>query len=278
MLNLTDGGAESLPKVLADLASVRHVYVGEVHLSDAHHAVQLEVAERLQDSGAEIVLAIEWLPGLTQPALDAWTAGELTEAVFLERVQWGRFWGHPFDGYRPIFHWARANRVRIVALNPPPGLAEAVRRGGPEGVPASLRGALPPLDSANDAHRRYFFERMAEAGRAHGHGHSLGPAVLERYYQAQLVRDETMAAGVARLVAESPRRVVVVLAGAGHVDFAHGIPVRAAKSAGPFRIVLPVEAGKIPEAAREVTAKDYPDRRADYAWEAPRVGGVFAHR
>ena len=60
---------------------------------------------------------------------------------------------------------------------------------------------------------------------------------------AQLVRDEWMAAGVARAIQGRPEGVVVVLAGRGHVDYGLGIPDRVTRATGqPYLVVLPTAA------------------------------------
>ena len=62
---------------------------------------------------------------------------------------------------------------------------------------------------------------------------------MDRYYLAQLVRDEFMAAQVASVVEASARGVVGVLAGRGHVDYGLGIPERVRSSVGePYIVVL----------------------------------------
>jgi uncharacterized iron-regulated protein len=69
-------------------------------------------------------------------------------------------------------------------------------------------------------------------------------AMLERFYTAQVVWDETMAEAVAEtLTAPGAPRRIVVLAGDMHVREGLGIPDRAARrGATPYRIVLPVAA------------------------------------
>jgi uncharacterized iron-regulated protein len=284
IVDVATGETRSPGEVIDDLRSVRHVYVSEVHDSATDHGVQAEVVRVLHDAGAHVVIGVEWLPADAQPALDAWTAGRMDEATLLQQARWQQVWGHDFEGYRPIFEFARAAGIRIVGLNPPKGLAEAVARGGKESVPPALAPHLPPLDTGSDAHRQYFFDLFLAQGAAHGkahghgHGHPLDPVRLERYYQAQLVRDETMANGVERLLAEVPDAVVVVFAGIGHIDHAFGVPSRAERAAGPFRIVLPVDPGAMQDAAGAFLKTAYPEKRADWAWEAARLGGTLAVR
>ncbi len=277
IVDFTTGVVTPAEIVVQDLASVSHVYVGEFHTSALHHDVQLEVATRLHGV-RPIVIGVEWLPAAADSVLALWSAGSLGEDELLERLEWKKVWGHDFSNYREIFGWARSQGVRIVGLNPPRGLAEAVGRHGVAGVPLSLRPALPPLDSGNDPHRLHFRDQLLQHGRAHGHG--FDATKLERYYQAQLVRDETMARHVRALQDAEPERLVLVFAGLGHIDRGHGVPLRASRSleAEPrdFRIVMPIENGDMETLAGDFGATSYPARRADWAWEARPTGTVVA--
>ena len=98
---------------------------------------------------------------------------------------------------------------------------------------------------------------------------------MERYYLAQLVRDEAMSRNLA-LRLQSPEgrgKQAVVMAGAGHIAYGHGIPSRARALLGkPFRIILPVLAGKMMDHHKLLRKKTYPLKRGDLLWEAPYVG------
>ena len=97
--------------------------------------------------------------------------------------------------------------------------------------------------------------------------------MMDRYYDAQVLRDEYMARNLAKRLAETTHsgRVAVVFAGVGHTDFALGIPLRAAQLVrSPFRIILPVQNGSMDKHASSLRNRPYPRRRADYLWEAPK--------
>ena len=56
-------------------------------------------------------------PRRVQPALDRWVAGELDEAEFLRASEWREVWGFDPALYLPIFHFARMNRIPLLAVN-----------------------------------------------------------------------------------------------------------------------------------------------------------------
>lgn len=297
VIDVTSGELLDRAAAVRRLTGVRHVYVGERHTSEPHHRVQLEVATLMQRAGVDLVIGIEWLPEEAQPAIDAWFTGEIDEEEFLTRASWRENWGHTFDSYAPILRWARRHGVPVWALNAPNRLARAVARHGPEGVPEALKPLLPPLDTGNPAHRKFFEELMARVQHGHrGHsphrhhhhrpGHGTGPAppqpalsVMERYYLAQLVRDEAMSRNLGRRLqsAEGEGKVALVFAGGGHIDHGHGVPSRAQRLLGEdFLIVLPIENGSLAEHHELLLQVGYPAKRADLLWEAPPVGDVVA--
>lgn len=250
IVDLRTGEPVSAEDALIRIAAHRHVYVGEHHGDPVSHQAQLAVLEGLHRRGDSVTIGVEWLPGLVQLRLDAWLRGELPEEDLLEAVAWHEHWGHDPTHYMPIFSWARAHKVSIKALGPPPALARRVGRVGVSGLTAAERSSLPTLDSGNAAHRSFFDAMMrrvahAHGGHGHGHGHDhdhgerQGESLMDRYYLAQLVRDEFMASQVASLVEASSDGVVVVLAGRGHVDHGLGIPERVRASVGaPYIVVL----------------------------------------
>ncbi|MFT5434131.1 MAG: putative iron-regulated protein, partial [Myxococcota bacterium] len=168
IVDVASGELLSHAQAVRSLRRVRHIYVGEHHTSAPHHAVQLEVARSLHDAGVEIGIGIEWLSAEHQASLDAWVAGTLSESDFQTQVDWKSNWGHTFEAYVAILRFARDRGIPVWGLNASPGLARAVGRMGPERLNDDLRAKLPPLTTANEAHRAFFKSMMAAAH----HGHS----------------------------------------------------------------------------------------------------------
>ncbi len=235
-LELRDGKTGT-PLSAADfttrLRDAQVIYVGERHNSRSSHAAQLQVLQLVFALSPEVALAIEMLPRTLQPQLDAYLAGSVDEAGFLAAVDWQNTWGFDFALYRPLFEFCRTHGLRMYALNAPRELAKAVRQRGVAGLTAAERAELPSAYPwpAPEAHRRAIQEVFAR--------HSFGGeekrtpaerlAAFERFYAAQLVWDESMAQGVAAILAAAhPPRRVVVLAGTGHVG-RFAIPARAAR-------------------------------------------------
>jgi len=253
-----DGTGRALAdaKLFDALTQGRVVYVAELHDQASHHAVQLQVLDGLaRRSEGPVALGMEMFLTEQQPILDRWSAGELSEADFLEEVQWAQTWGFDFAIYRPLLVYARDHGIRVVGLNVNRSLSHAVAMQGVEGLPPEDRARLPELDLGVEAHRAYF-----EAAMGGGVHEGMD---MDKFYQAQVLWDEAMAEAVAEAMAapNGPRHMVVI-AGRAHVEYGFGVPERAARrGAEPFRTVLPLDL----EEARPLR-QTLEEGRADFLW------------
>jgi uncharacterized iron-regulated protein len=235
------GGEPVDPDTLgALLRDVDVVYVGERHDAAADHAVEAELVRLVRPT----LVGMEMFQRPAQDALDAYARGELDEAGLVERSQWSERWGMPFDLYADVVRASREVGARIVALNAPREWTRAISRSGLDGVPPEIRAALPELDPTNEAHRAMVMAALADHA-GHGGG-AMDPAMLERFYLAQLTWDETMGESVARALEAAPGARMVVIAGRMHVQAGLGIPRCAARRrAHRSLVVLPLTDAEI---------------------------------
>jgi uncharacterized iron-regulated protein len=234
---LVDGqSAAPLDEAALDerLRAARVIYVGEEHPNPHHHAVEIDLLERVWRIDPDVALGLEMLPRTLQPALDDYLAGKLDERAFLDAVDWPHTWGYPFGLYRPLLAFCRAHHLRAFALNAPRALAHAVAQRGLDGLSADEKAQLPELQPGPEPHR----EMVREAFGAHPHDGKFNDAKFERFYAAQLVWDETMAERAAAALPSVHRLVVV--AGEMHAR-RFAVPDRAARrGAAPYLIVEPL--------------------------------------
>lgn len=204
-------------ELLGDVAAATAICVGESHPEPADHYAQLRVLEHLLEGKRDVALGMEMFQTPYQGALNAYRAGEITEAALLLDTEYAKRWGFDFSLYRPLVEAAVASDTAILlALNTPRELTKAVAKGGLDSLSAEQKAALPELDLTNAEHRAYFDEAMTH----HPPGMN-----LDNFYAAQVLWDETMAARAAEWVLQDPKRQILVVAGAGHCQTS-GIPAR----------------------------------------------------
>lgn len=244
MIATSSGARLSLGELAAALDGVRVVYVGERHDQRADHDAQRAVIAALLARDPSLGIGMEMFQRPYQAPLDAWVAGTIDEAELLRATEWEARWSLDFALYRPILGLARDHRLPVRALNARTELTRAIAREGMDALAPELRAELPEIDADDGAHRAMVMDALSEHP-------GLEPARRERFYSAQLVWDETMAASVAAALAApgAPARLVV-LAGRMHVQAGLGIPRRAARrGAEPFRVLLPLEEDELEGAA-----------------------------
>ena len=231
------GAARSWAEAVTALASARIVAVGESHDDAAHHRIQAEVLTALA-ARVPLAVGLEMVASKDQPALDAFMSGATAEKDFA--VWWKTNWGFDYALYKPVFDAARKAGVPVRGLNAPRDVVKAVGKKGLAGLTAAERGRIPAviLQSGDARYRKYVLESVS--------GHGAPPAAIPRMLEAMAVWNETMGENAAKLAAEG--RVVLVVAGQGHVLYKAGILESAARrGAGPAQVLLPWSAAPLPE-------------------------------
>ena len=219
----TSSGALLTPEELAGrLAGARLVLVGEGHTEMDSHRVEKRVIEGLHHAGRRVLIGLEMYPYPEQAWLDQWTDGKLTEEALLEGSHWYKNWGYNWLYYRDIFLFARDNRLRMFAVNAPREVVSAVRKKGFQGLTPEEAAHIPTeIDTKNADHLRLFKASFDDA--------SFHAAMNDEEWQAMLnaqcTWDATMGFNAVAPLRkdDDPRAVMVVLVGAGHVQYGLGI-------------------------------------------------------
>jgi uncharacterized iron-regulated protein len=243
--------ARDASQVIAQAATRPVVLLGERHDSADHHRWQLQVLAALHARRPSMVIGFEMFPRRVQPVLDRWVAGELSEADFLRLSEWDQIWGFDPQLYLPMFHFARLNRIPMVALNVERALVRAVAVGGWDSVPAERREGVgrpaPPPDAYVSQLRSTFELHLPPptpgASGTPGRSRTDSDASFGRFLDAQLTWDRAMAEALARHVRSTGGPLVVGVMGSGHLQFGHGVPhqLAALGIADPY-VMIPFDA------------------------------------
>ncbi|MDQ5896133.1 MAG: hypothetical protein QG612_219 [Pseudomonadota bacterium] len=208
-------------ELLERMAAAQVVLLGERHDSAEDHRWQLQMLAQLHARWPALALGLEMFPRRLQPVLDDWVAGRLSEAEFLRRSEWEQVWGFDARLYLPLFHFARMNRLPMLALNVERATVAAVGRQGHDALDAAAReGVGRPAAPSPDYRRQLQAVFGAHPG---AQGGPVDPAAFERFIGAQAFWDRAMAEVIAAQLAREPARRVVGLLGGGHVRDGHGV-------------------------------------------------------
>lgn len=234
-----------------DLARHDVVFVGEQHDDPATHRFEAALLEAVGQRARNVILSLEMFERDVQPVLDDHVVGRVPEADFLAR---SRPWRNYADDYRPLVQMAAARRWPVVAANVPRPIASAVSRGGWAALD-TLPGAQRPWYAARweCASGGEYFRRFGEAmGGMGGHGPgadtAAARATLERFYQAQCIKDETMAESIVRARQAWPGWMAIHYNGGFHSDHRLGTVERLARRLPAARIAV-VSVVPVPDVA-----------------------------
>ena len=108
----------SRAELMAEVSRADVVYVGDYHTLKVAQQGCLELLQCAVATGRRVVLALELVEGKHQSTLDAFVRGELSEAVFLERI------GHPYRGafdifpnFAPLLQLAHDETLQVIAID-----------------------------------------------------------------------------------------------------------------------------------------------------------------
>ena len=230
-VDISTQSQSSQDDILQALFQADIIYLGETHDSLADHQAQLAIIQALHRHNPDVAIGLEMFQRPYQPVLDQYLAAEITEAELVERSQYEQRWGFPWEYYAPIIRFARDNQLPLIALNAPTEVPRKVARQGLESLSERDRQYIPPLAEIqmdNPDYRQF----IQEAFGSHQNHDTVTAMDFENFFAAQVVWDETMAAGIVDFLQQNPQRQIVVLAGKGHVIYGYGVPSRVARRLG----------------------------------------------
>ncbi len=226
--------------MVAELAKADVIFLGEQHDDPRTHRLQLAVLEGLgRRLDGKLVLSLEMFERDVQPALDAYLDGSAPLASFLAV---SRPWPNNRLDYQPMVDYAKDQGWPVVAANVPRRLAQQVSRRGLAAVDSLSADDRAFVAADLSCPRDDYWKRFRETmGDMSGHGMQMTPeqadAMVQRFYEAQCVKDETMAEAIAR-ASETHGAPVVHMNGAFHSDHRLGTVSRVKRRLTKARIAV----------------------------------------
>ncbi len=236
----------TLPSLMTKLRDERVVYVGETHTAYGDHLLQLDVLKAMAGQPGELAIGVEWIQARFQDAVDRFLSGETDEPQFLRDIEYYDRWRFDYRLYRPLIQFARDKGIPIIALNASQEATSEISRVGINALPEALRQELPADYDFSDKDYESALREMFQM-------HQSENAVFERFLEAQLTWDETMAHNVAEYLNGGAERRILVLAGKGHIAGRGGIPNRVTRRTG----VVGKSIGTFNPAARLFNSADF---------------------
>lgn len=233
------GAPLSFAGVVARCSAADVVLFGEQHSNAICNQIEAQLLHGLAQNDRPVALAMEFFETDTQPTLDAYLAGRVSESEFRKAARQNQAY---LLAHRPLIEYCRAGAIPVIAANAPRRMLRAFRSAGGdydafrETLGTADRGLVP-------SQFRYvaggYRERFAEVMKTHA---GVGPspasapasaaasaaaagapgddaeARLERGYRAQLLWDNTMSDSLVRYRRLHPQERVMLIVGCFHVE------------------------------------------------------------
>ena len=228
----------------AELAKADVVFFGEQHDDTATHRLEIALLEGIARRRPNVIVALEMFERDTQKLIDDYLSNKITEAEFLKD---SRPWKNYQPDYKPLIEFAKAKGWKVIAGNIPRRYASVVFKGGLEAVDKLSETERKLIAQKFSCPTDDYFKRFKETMSDHPGDTSpkMDEALIGKMYQAQCVKDETMAESIATAAQASPQALVIHYNGAFHSDFHLGTAARAKQrlSKSNVKVVsaLPVE-------------------------------------
>lgn len=208
--------------MVTEAAKADMVFFGEQHDDPVTHAAEMAVLAALGNARNKVVLSLEMFERDVQTTLDNYLAGRIPEKDFLAN---SRPWDRYATDYRPMVEHARLNGWPVVASNIPRRLASAVARASLAHFDTIAAADRPFIAADNQCPHDAYYQKFAGVmGGASQHTGTPGDtaaarATLNRYYQAQCVKDEAMGESIVRAMDRSGAGTILLhVNGAFHSD------------------------------------------------------------
>jgi uncharacterized iron-regulated protein len=250
VFRVSDRKTVSYVQMIDDFRQAQVIFVGETHDNQVHHRLQLDIIKALHASGRPLAVGFEMFTAKSQPVLDRWVSGNISQDDFV-RVYYEN-WNFAWPLYRDILLYVKDNKIPAVGLNVEPAVTRKVAMSGFASLTKEELAKLPPdVGCAVDKHYMDFIRR---AYAMHGHG----DRGFLFFCQAQLLWDQVMARNLIDFLKKNPERTIIVLTGNGHA-WKRGIPeqVRLLSEKIRYRVILPFTPGHIESRFIAIDDADY---------------------
>lgn len=259
LVRMQDGKDIALADFAKMAADVDVLMLGEEHDSDGAHQMQHDVLKSLVESGVNVAISMEMFERDCQGSLNEYLAGRIDEPTFLST---SRPWKNYAEHYRSIIELAKENKLPVIAANTPRDIASKVSKG------ESIESTLAPFHARKTtAEKDLYWENFVSAMRGHGGMEETDAGRL--FFEAQCLKDDTMAESITDFLASHSHRPVVVvhLCGKFHSDYGLGTVSRIQSRNRLARIIV-VSTERL-ESREEFKLKDVKGR-AHYMMVVPQ--------
>ncbi|MDX1347986.1 MAG: ChaN family lipoprotein [Thiomicrorhabdus chilensis] len=186
------------------------VFIGEFHGNHASHLLQAQLQALLYKQRPLQILSMEQFERHQQTLLFRYLDDEIGEAYLLNEAP---AWDNYTASYRPMVEFAKQHFLPVVAANAPTDIVRCIGRQGQDYVGKLTEDERNWIAQTPFADIPGYLEKYQSWIQEARH---LTDDQAQKSYQAQIVRDNTMAESILRALRDHPKHQVIHLNGAFH--------------------------------------------------------------
>jgi len=214
----SDGGELKLQDFFKSLLEYDVIFFGEIHDNDLLHQLEIAILQGMYGHFDKLAISMEMFERDTQNVLNAYLSGEIMETEFLDK-------SHPWPNYQtdyhPLVEFARINGMEILAANVPRKYAAMVSREGWSSIeklpPEERKLMSADLLILDDEYKQRFYATIqSHPGIKNSSMGSIKPKAL---YEAQCLKDDTMAESISKFLQGRPETKLMHINGHFHSDY-----------------------------------------------------------
>ena len=224
-----EGAANLDERIWEKVKKADVVYVGETHDDPAHHRYELDLVCGLLKRKMKFAIGWEMFDKTQQGTMDAWASGAISLQAMLAKTDFQKHWGTYSPAYAQILQIAGNASVPNLALNAPPELAS--KDCSERTIDGDEKAMIPTGFVATQQAYRNFVAMMGDHPGMHETDQRL-------FFDAQNVWDQTMASTILEFKSRTPKTLLVVFTGRGHVSGGYGIPFYVREKAKLKQLIL----------------------------------------
>lgn len=192
------------------------VFFGEFHDDALIHQLELKFLQGFYKKNPEIIVSMEMFETDTQDILNDYLTDNIEEAIFIEK---SRAWPNYLTDYKPIVECAKSWKIDVLAANIPRRYAAVVNKKGFDALePESKAFVAEKHVVLKDKYYENFVATM-KANMASQHGMPMDEEMIDSFYAAQCIKDDTMAEFIDRVFLENPEKKVIHYNGDFHSSY-----------------------------------------------------------
>ena len=217
----------SIKEAVSQIEPYQVIFVGDHHNTKKTHEFFNNILKELIDKGYKIHLANEWFYPTHNSMLKEYTDAKFDSEELKKKREWDKFTKFDWNLSKMLYETVKNSNGELYGINIPREFRKSISKKDTDKMSKEELEFFNSLDLDVKAHQKLVSPYLAHCEKAPN-----SKACIQRMYRVQVSWDSYMAEQTYKLLKEvlkTPKDKLIVFAGAFHIDYDLGIPLRFAR-------------------------------------------------